>query len=74
MYIDYIVFIYILHQSEKLMKSISILSYLMETDIGGKGTERYTFGGNGYWWKTKRSTFGGNVLHPFYTYTNLLIL
>jgi hypothetical protein len=38
-YIDYIVciFIYILHQSEKLKKSIGILFHLVETDIGGKG-------------------------------------
>jgi hypothetical protein len=41
MYIDYIVciFIYILHQSEKLIKSIGILSHLVETDIGGKGKD-----------------------------------
>jgi hypothetical protein len=36
------------------MKNIGILSYLVETDIGG----------NGYWWKKERSTFGGNVLRP----------
>jgi hypothetical protein len=28
---------YILHQSKKLMKSIGILSHLVETGIGGKG-------------------------------------
>jgi hypothetical protein len=33
------IFIYILHQSEKLIKSIGILSYLVETDIGGKGKD-----------------------------------
>jgi hypothetical protein len=52
------IFIYILHQSEKPTKSIDILSYLVETDIGGKGKDTLlvetSIGKKGkvyFWWK-----------------------